>query len=126
MPSSVVSITTSSQGIAIAGQRYTVSCMVTKQAALSVTPEITWINPNGVEVSAQVNSSSTGNTMVSSALLEFNPLMTSHNGLYTCQVSLTSATLSLPLNSTATATVTVQSMIHIYHVSHCLCFLLHF
>lgn len=111
VPSSVVSVTTSSQGIAIAGQRYTVSCTVTKQAALLVTPEITWINPNGVEVSGQVNSSSAGNTTISSALLEFNPLMTSHNGLYTCQVSLTSPTLSLPLNSSATAAVTVQSMI---------------
>lgn len=89
--------------------------MLTKQAALSVTPEITWIDPNGVEVTGLVNSSSTGNTTLYSALLEFNPLMTSHNGLYTCQVTLTSATLSRPLNSTATATVAVPSMIHIYH-----------
>ena len=114
MPSSAVSVNISSQGIAIAGQRYTVSCTLTKQTALSATPGITWIDPNGVEVTGLVNSSNTGNTTVYSSLLEFNPLMTSHNGLYTCQVTLTSATLSLLLNSTATAAVTVQSMIQIY------------
>lgn len=109
MPVSAVNVSTSSEGTAIAGEVYVISCTVTKQATLSVTPDITWVDPNGVEIRGQMNSTSTGSTIISSASLEFDPLLASHSGVYVCQVSLTSPTLSLPLNSTASTIVTVQS-----------------
>ena len=111
VPPDAINVSTSIEGVAIAGQRYVIYCTVTKQSALSVMPEISWLDPNGVEIYGQMNVTSTANTTVSSSSLEFDPLLTSQNGVYLCQVSLISATLSLPLNSTAAATITVQSMI---------------
>ena len=110
VPASAVNVSTSSEGTSIAGQRYVISCSVTQQDVLSVVPEITWHNPDGVELSGQMSSTDFENTTVYSVSLEFNPLLTSHSGVYMCLVSLiTSSTLSLPLNSTATSTITVQS-----------------
>ena len=110
----------------MAGERYIIFCTVTKQDTLSVTPDITWLGPNGVEISDQMNSTlSDGGTVVSSASLEFDPLLTSHGGIYMCQVSLTSPTLSLPLNSTATTTVTVQSKLQ-FDCNDCINFILFF
>ena len=112
VPVSAVNVSTSSEGAGIAGQRYVISCSVTQQDALSVVPEIIWRNPDGMELSGRVNSTNFESTTVYSASLEFNPLLTSHSGVYMCLVSLiTSSTLSLPLNSTATSIVTVQSKI---------------
>ena len=111
VPPDAINVSTSIEGVAIAGQRYVIYCTVTKQSTLSVMPEISWLDPNGVEIYGQLNVTSTANTTVSSSSLEFDPLLTSQNGVYLCQVSLISATLSLPLNSTAAATITVQSMI---------------
>ena len=112
VPVSAVNVSTSSEGTGIAGQRYIISCRVTQQDALSVVPEIIWRNPDGMELSGQVNSTNFESTTVYSASLEFNPLLTSHSGVYMCLVSLiTSSTLSLPLNSTATSTIRVQSEI---------------
>ena len=111
VPVSAVNVSTLSEGSGIAGQRYAISCTVTQQDALSVVPEITWRSPDGVEISGQVNSTDFESTTAYSALLEFDPLLTSHSGVYMCLVSLTSSTLYLSLNSTATSTVTVQSEI---------------
>lgn len=109
-----VSISTSSEGTAVAGQRYIILCTVTKQNELSVMPEITWLDSNGMEISGQIISTSSRNTTDFSSSVEFNPLLTSHGGIYVCQVSLSSATLSLPLNSSAVSTVTVQSTTNLY------------
>lgn len=110
MPVSAVNVSTSSEGTGIAGQRYVISCSVTQQDALSVVPEITWLSPDGIELSGQTNSTNAESTTIFSASLEFDPLQTSHSGVYMCLVSLiTSSTLSLPLNSTATSTIIVQS-----------------
>ena len=111
MPSDAVTVLTSSEGVPIAGQIYTINCVVTKQSMLSVMPEITWLNPDGVDVYGQLNTTTTGNTTETSSSLVFDPLRTSQYGVYLCQVSLISATVSLQLNSTAAATITVQSMI---------------
>ena len=109
VPVSAVNVSTSSEGTPTAGERYTISCAVSKQQTLSVTPAIVWVDPNGVAINVQVNTTTSGSTIISTASVEFNPLLTSHTGTYVCQVSLASATLSLPLNSSASTTVTVQS-----------------
>ena len=110
MPVSAVNVSTSSEGTGVAGQEYVISCSVTQQDALSVVPEITWRNPDGMEISGQTNRTNAESTTIYSASLEFDPLQTSHSGVYMCLVSLiTSSTLSLPLNSTTTSTVIVQS-----------------
>ena len=84
---------------------------MTQQVALSVVPEITWQSPDGIEITGQVNSTDYENRTIYSSSLEFNPLLTSHSGVYMCLVSLTSSTLYLPLNTTATSAITVQSEI---------------
>ena len=112
VPASAVNVSTLSEGTGIAGQRYVISCSVSQQDALSVVPEITWRSPDGMELRGQMNSTNFESITVYSASLEFNPLLASHSGVYMCLVSLiTSSTLYLPLNSTATSAITVQSEI---------------
>lgn len=108
MPASDVTVVTSTEGTETAGSLYSVICTVTKPATLLVAPDITWINPSGIEISGQVNSAQIGNTTVDTVTVQLNPLLVSHGGLYTCEVLLVSSSL-LALNLSSTAMVTTQS-----------------
>ena len=107
--SSAVSVSTSAEGSNEAGERYTIHCMVRTPNVLSVLPDITWINPNGVEIHHQVNNTIVGSLIVIMSTVTFTPLLTSQSGIYMCQVSLQSPSLSQPLNMSDMVTVSVQS-----------------
>ena len=115
VPLSAVSTSTLAESRAIAGETYMISCMVRKPDGLSAMPDITWINPDGVEVNSRMNSTHVGSTLVASSTVEFDPLLTSQSGVYTCQVSLSSPSFSLPLSMSAVVTVTVQSKLYSSH-----------
>lgn len=102
-------VSTSTDGTAVAGSVYSIICTVTMPSALLATPDIAWINPSGTEINSQISSTQNGNMTVVSVLVQFNPLLASHNGLYTCEVSLLSPSLMAPLNLTSATTVSVQS-----------------
>lgn len=94
------------EGTAIAGDVYTIICTTTKPAALLATPDIKWIDPSVMEI---INSTETGNDTVISVSAQFSPLLASHNGIYTCEMSLISPSLPATLNLSSEARVSVQS-----------------
>ena len=83
----IVSITTS--GSNIAGNMYSLLCSV---SVVFGTPDITWFYSNGTKL---LNGSGTTQTlsMISDTKqtykLQFNPLMYTHGGEYTCAANLT-------------------------------------
>lgn len=110
VPASDVLIYTMTEGTAIVGDSYTIICTVTKPAALLATPDITWISPSGhTEID---NVTQTGNATVVSVTAQFSPLLASHNGIYTCKVSLMSPSFLTPLNLTSIIRVSIQSKLY--------------
>lgn len=100
---STINLSTSVEGSNVAGDSYTIYCMVRTPSGLSALPEITWSNPTSVEIQGQTN-----NTVVFSTVT-LTPLLTSQSGVYTCQVSVQSPSLLQPLNISDMVTVSVQS-----------------
>ena len=99
-----------SEGMIVAGQNYTLICTATRQQALSVTPEIVWLDSAGNQLDSEEGITITVLTTTNETVaeLEFNPLKTSKGGQYTCQAILESNAALAPLNKTATASVVVQ------------------
>ena len=109
VPPSAVSLSTISEGNSVAGQSFVLYCLVTTPNSLSALPEITWTNPNGVEVYGQVNTTFVGNTVIVTSMITFDPLLTSQSGIYMCQLSLSSPSLQQPLNVSSLVAISVQS-----------------
>ena len=83
-------------GTGTSGESYSLECTVTVTGS-DDQPTITWLDPMNSTVSSGVETTGSMST------LTFNSLAVSHAGIYTCRVTLDSAT-----NSTST-TITVQS-----------------
>jgi len=115
VPASAVTVfTTTTGGPVTAGDVYSIACDVRRPISLSVVPGITWVNPDGIPVSAMVNTTMVGDTTVISAAVQFSPLLVSHGGVYTCEVSLFSPSLLSPLNLSSAVSVTVQSKCNMF------------
>lgn len=112
VPPSSLSVSISTEGTAIAGSAYYITCTVSKPAGLLANPNITWINPSGMEIAGHVNNTQIENKTVISVTAMFSPLLTSHSGLYTCRASFSSQALMVPLNISSVATVSVQSKLN--------------
>ena len=99
-----------SEGMAAAGQNYTLICTATRLQALSITPEIMWLDHAGNQLESEegVSFSVLTTTNETIAELEFNPLKTSKGGQYTCQAILESDAALTPLNKTAAISLVVQ------------------
>jgi len=99
-----------SEAMAAAGQNYTLICTASRLQALSVTPEITWLNPAGNELDSgdEITITVLTTTNKTVARLDFNPLKASNGGQYTCRAILESNAALLPLNKTTTLSVVVQ------------------
>ena len=108
VPTSAVRVSSSTQGTGTAGTPYSITCVLTKPAALSAMPDITWVNPQGTEVSGQANSTQIGSVTTLSVGIELNPLLASHNGVYTCEASFPASSLLASLNLSSTVSVSVQ------------------
>ena len=100
-------ISTSTEGTGVAGSPYSIMCTVTKLTALLATPAITWVNPSGIVLSGQTNSTQVGSVSVFSVTVQFTPLLASSAGMYTCEASLVSSLLNAA-NLTSTTMVTAQ------------------
>lgn len=62
-----------------------------------------------------VTETETSNTVT----VQFNPLLASHNGIYTCQVSIQSPALSPPITTSSVFDITIQCKycdIIIFHI----------
>ena len=76
------------EGVAIAGEMYSLICTTIEESEVHETPQIQWIGPNGAVVTSTTritvgDTVTTGTTTTSS--LVFDPLSISHDGDYTCQ-----------------------------------------
>ena len=109
MLQSTINLSTSVEGSNVAGDSYTIHCMVRIPSGLSALPEITWTNPTSVEIQGQTNNTVINNSAVFFSTVTLTPLLTSQSGVYTCQVSVQSPSLLQPLNISDMVTVSVQS-----------------
>lgn len=90
--------------IPTAGDYHTIICSVITEDNLIVKPTLKWILTSNIAniFESEVNSSTLA--------LVFNPLYTSHGGVYTCEASVDIPEANIHnLTSTATRNVTVQS-----------------
>ena len=108
----------------VAGQSYSLLCMVTIQNDPIPDPQITWLDPNGLPLSSEGEITITtqpfldgpSQTRLTTYRISFSPLHTSHGGLYTCQAEVTSPQQTLQETSSATHNITVQGK-DIYNTS---------
>jgi hypothetical protein len=86
---------------------------VSKPAGLLAMPDISLVSPSSIEISGQMNSTTlVGNRTLVSLRVELDPLLASHSGSYTCEVSVMSPSLLVPLNFTSITRVSVQSKLN--------------
>ena len=82
--------------------------MLTKPAALLTdSPEIYWTNSEGSRIRATLNSSVAGTESVDTLTADFDPLLASQSGVYTCRATIQSIAFEQPqlLTSTLAANV---------------------
>ena len=113
--SDAVVATVSRSGTARAGMMYSLNCTVSKTVAgLINSPTATWtIGGVAVANGNDITISSTTDDMFSTSTLTFDPLRTSHEGIYTCGGALTSPALDIRLMPTVVENNNVQSKISI-------------
>lgn len=113
MPNTTLIITASAVSAPSLGQSLRIRCLVSEAVSgLPTRPVLQWLNNDGSDIVVGngisldgPNSQSTLTTLV----LMFSALRTSHAGRYICQGSLTSPALSSPLVKTADYNVSIQS-----------------
>lgn len=83
-------------GEPIAGQTFVLICSITLPEGLATEPQIAWLSPEGHVLTSE-GAVTVGNRPIignpfrlTTYVIHFSPLLTSHGGSYTCQVTLTS------------------------------------
>ena len=89
-----------------AGGSYTLSCSATYEEFLQTTPTLTWTLPGTTDDTTISDQSNTED--MSSISLNFNPLHTSHGGVYVCESTVSISGIT-PRSQSANETVHVQS-----------------
>ena len=93
-----------------AGKVYSLTCDVSLSQNLRQSPVIEWVGPDGNVIDnttlrdVSLTSSSPSTTMT----LLFNPLRTSHRGMYLCRATLTDTAANIRLMNTLTVEILVQ------------------
>ena len=93
-----------------AGEVYSLTCDVSLSQNLRQSPVIEWVGPGGNVIDntairdVSLNSSSPSTTMT----LLFNPLRTSHRGMYWCRATLTDTAANIRLMNNSTVEILVQ------------------
>lgn len=100
-------LSTSVEGTATAGSLYSLSCVVSRPTAITEVPEIILLDPSGMQILGQGNVTEVGIWTVNTATTEFDPLLASHNGVYTCEVTFLSPLLE-QFNLSSFITLNVQ------------------
>ena len=101
----------SSSGTSTAGEVYSLTCDVSLSQNLRQSPVIEWVGPDGNVIDnttlrdVSLNSSFPSTTMT----LLFNPLRTSHRGMYWCRATLTDIDANLNITNTSAHSLIVQS-----------------
>ena len=96
------------EGPSTAGFEHTLICRVTSAENLVSSPDVVWMNGldsgDAITVGQAVTEGS-----VTTRNLTFNPLRTSHGGMYTCMVAINIPAASVAVMNDASTTVNVQS-----------------
>ena len=98
-----------SSGISTAGEVYSLTCDVSLSQKLRQSPAIEWVGPDGNVIynatlrDVSLTSSSPSTTMT----LSFNPLRTSHRGMYWCRATLTDTAANIILMNNSTASLII-------------------
>lgn len=71
-----------------AGNQHTLTCAATVSTYLSVTPTIEWSLPEGVKNSSITVGGQSTSGAITAKTLTFNPLRTSHGGVYQCTATI--------------------------------------
>ena len=85
---------------------YTLTCSATVEVFLQATPTLTWTIPGNTDDTHIVDQSNTED--MSSISINFNPLRTSHGGVYVCEATVNVSGIT-PQSQSANETVHVQS-----------------
>ena len=95
-------------GNAVAGETYEIICEASLKQGIQATPFFRWLTSDGDRV---VNDGdvSVGPATASSLQIVFDILKVSHNGIYTCEVTLYSLALQSPLVISTNISLDVDS-----------------
>ena len=109
------------EGDPVAGQAFTLVCRITLPDGLSTEPQISWLSPQGDVLTSEgeltVGSQPVlGNpSRLVTYVTQFSPLLTSHGGTYTCQVTVSSPHGTIQPSSSMAQEVTVASMFNLLY-----------
>ena len=101
-----------SSGNSTAGEVYSLTCDVSLSQNLRQSPVIEWVGPDGNAIynttlrDVSLTSSSPSTTLT----LLFNPLRTSHRGIYWCRATLSDAAANIRLMNNASVMVIVRGV----------------
>ena len=104
----VPAITLISEGNLTAGENFTLSCSVTVIEGLVGDALVvgSWLDGRGNPVQGDSTQMDSVNTTLT---LEFNPLLSSHGGRYTCNASITISSISTVKRNSAPYDITIRS-----------------
>ena len=101
-----------SSGNSTAGEVYSLTCDVSLSQNLRQSPVIEWVGPDGNAIyntklrDVSLTSSSPSTTMT----LLFNPLRTSHRGVYWCRATLSDTAANIRLMNNASVMLIVRGV----------------
>ena len=95
-------------GNVVAGETYEIICEASLKQGIQATPFFRWLNSNGDRVMND-GDISVGPATASSLQMVFDILKVSHSGVYTCEVTLYSLALQLPLIISTNISLDVDS-----------------
>ena len=96
-----------------AGDRYTLNCTATVEEYLIATPTLTWRLPGNTD-DTSIGEQLTVET-TSAVMLTFNPLHTSHGGVYECTAAVNISGID-PRTETVNEIIRVQSKLSVYYM----------
>ena len=92
--------------VTAAGEQLMLTCTATVEEYLQATPTLTWRLPGNTDDTLTGLQSTLGT--ISTIVVSFNPLRTSHGGVYVCEATVNISGIA-PQSKTANVTVHVQS-----------------
>ena len=99
------------------GASFTLLCSVTIPHGITTEPQIAWLSPEGNVLTSEGgvtvgDQPIIGNpSRLTTYVIQFRPLMTSHAGTYTCLVTLTSPFRTIEVSAARSENVSIQSML---------------